>query len=263
PNFKKTTNHDYIASYAGELAEIPENGELPSYIPKDVVLPERQLKTYGRQFTMSRQAFIDDDIGLLTTMPARFAEITLRTQNKQIYNVLLKNPKQADGKTLFHKDRKNTLATGTDVSLGTIEKMIYMLGMQIDAAGNQLGLLPDLFIVPLGMGTRLRVLLTSKTINTPENTQAVNPYANMNFEIVEDVTLNLLSEQGADIPWFMGVKGEIIQLDTLNGQREANIKRAEKPGVLGFSWDVFADWGVSVRHPECIIRNPGIKIAVD
>lgn len=263
PNFKKTTNHDYIASYAGELEEIPENGELPSYTPKDVVLPERQLKTYGRQFTMSRQAFIDDDIGLLTTMPARFAEITLRTQNKQIYNILLKNPKQADGKALFHKDRSNTLSTGSEVSLGVIEKMIYMLGMQTDAAGNQLGLLPDLFIVPLGLGTKLRVLLRSKTINTPDNTQADNPYADMNFEIVEDVTLNILSEKGAAIPWFMGVRGEIIQLDTLNGQKEANIRRAEKPGVLGFSWDVFADWGVSVRHPECIIRNPGTPITIE
>lgn len=260
PNFKKTTNHEYIASYAGELAEIAENGELPAYTPTDAVLPERQLKTYGRQFSMSRQAFIDDDIGLLTTMPARFAEMTLRTQNKQIYNVLVGNPKQPDGKTLFHASRKNTLANGTGITREAIDKMIFMIGMQIDAAGNQLALMPDLFIVPLGMGTDLWTLLSSPTINTPGNTQAVNPYAHRNFEIVEDVTLNLLAGEGNAVPWFMGVKNEIIQLDTLNGQREANIRRSEKPGVLGFVWDVYADWGVSVRHPETIIRNPGIQI---
>lgn len=261
PNFKKTTNHEYIASYGGELAEIPENGELPAYKPTDVKLPERQLKTYGRQFSMSRQAFIDDDIGLLTTMPARFAEMTLRTQNKQIYDVLISNPKQADGKTLFHASRKNTLAAGTEITKEAIDKMIYMLGMQIDAAGNQLALMPDLFIVPLGMGTDLWTLLSSPTINTTGNTQALNPFARMNFEIIEDVSLNLLAGEGNAIPWFMGVKNEIIQLDTLNGQREANIRRSEKPGVLGFVWDVYADWGVSVRHTETIIRNPGIQIA--
>lgn len=261
PNFKKTANHEYIASYAGKLAEIPENGELPAYKPVDIALPERQLKTYGRQFTMSRQAFIDDDIGLLTTMPARFAEMTLRTQNEQIYEILLKNPKQSDKKELFHTSRKNTLSSGTAITKEAIEKMIYMLGMQVDAAGNQLALMPDLFIVPLGMGTELWTLLSSPTINTAGNTQAVNPYAHMNFEIVEDVTLNMLAGEGNAVPWFMGVKNEIIQLDTLNGQREANIRRSEKPGVLGFVWDVFADWGVSVRHPETIVRNPGIQIA--
>ena len=135
--------------------------------------------------------------------------------------------------------------------------------MQIDAAGNQLGILPDLFIVPLGLGTPLRVLLKSQTIKTGDSYQAYNPYADMDFDIVEDVTLNILAGEGNAVPWFIGVKGEIIQLDTLNGQREANIKRAEKPGVLGFSWDVYADWGISVRHPECIIRNPGIQIATE
>ena len=263
PNFKKTTNHEYIASYASELVEIPENGELPSYTPTDVKLPERQLKTYGRQFTMSRQAFINDDIGLLTTMPARYAEMTLRTQNKQIYNILLNNPKQPDGKTLFHANRKNTLSDGTGITQAAINKMMFMLGMQVDAAGNQLGLIPDLFLVPLGLGTPLRTLLSSPVIHMGDNTQAVNPYAHMNFEVVEDATLNLLAGEGNPVPWFMGTKYEIIQLDTLNGQREANIQRSEKPGVLGFVWDVFADFGVSVRNTETIIRNPGIVIAAD
>ena len=49
-------------------------------------------------------------------------------------------------------------------------------------------LMPDLFIVPLGMGTDLRTILYSPTIHTPDNTQAVNPYLGMNFTVVEDTT---------------------------------------------------------------------------
>lgn len=107
------------------------------------------------------------------------------------------------------------------------------------------------------------MLLKSQTVKTADSNLAYNPYMDMNFEVVEDVTLNILAGEGNQTPWFMGVKGEIIQLDTLNGQREANIRRSEKPGVLGFSWDVYADWGISVRHPECIIRNPGVAIAAE
>ncbi len=259
-NFKKTTNHEYIMSLGGQLSEIPENGELPAYVPKDVKMPERQLKTYGTQFTMTRQAFIDDDIGLLTSMPRRYAEMSQRTQNNIIYGILLKNKKIHDGKNLFHADHNNTLETGTGVTIAAIKKMIYMIGIQKDAADNQLALMPDLFIVPFGMGAEVQTILGSPTIHTAENTQAVNPYATMNFTVVEDVTLNTLAGKTAAVPWFMGVKGEIIQVDYLNGQKEANIRRSEKPGTLGFVWDVYHDFGISVLHHETICRNPGIIV---
>lgn len=260
PNFKKTTNHEYIMSLGGELERVPENGELKAYKPTDVVMPERQLETYGRQFTMSRKAFIDDDIGMITTMPRRYAELSLNTQNKAVYDILLENKKIFDGKTLFSEGRKNTLKTGTGVTLSAIQKMIYMIGIQKDAAGNQLALTPDLFIVPFGMGVEVNKILNSPTINTTDNTQAANPYYNGNFTVVEDVFLNGFIEDGEPMPWFMGVKGEIMQIDYLNGNRQATIRRSERPGTLGFVWDVFFDFGVSMLHPEAICRNPGIVL---
>ena len=263
PNFKKSQNHEYIMSLGGTLAEIPENGELPSYTPLDVAMPERQLKTFGRQFTMTREAFINDDIGLLTTMPQRYAAMSANTQNQLVYSLLLQNKEIFDGKALFDVSRGNTLKTGTGVTLKAIETMIYLLGIQKDAAGNQLQLTPDLFIVPLGMGTPLRQILSSPYIHTTDNTQAYNPYADMNFTIIEDVTINNMSKTGAALPWFMGVAGEAIQIDYLNGQKEANIKRGEKPGTLGFVWDVYHDFGVSVKHPQALIRNPGIALSFD
>lgn len=173
PNFKKTTNHEYIMSLGGELEPISENGELPAYTPLDVPMPERQLKTFGRQFTMTREAFINDDIGLLTTMPQRYAALSANTQNKLVYQILTQNKKIYDGKVLFSDERGNTLKKGTKPTIESIEKMIYLLGMQKDEAGDQLMLMPDLFIVPLGMGTDLRTILYSPTIHTPDNTQAV------------------------------------------------------------------------------------------
>lgn len=256
-NFKKTTNHEYLMSLGGELERVPENGELKAYVPRDVAMPERQLDTYGRQFTMSRKAFIDDDIGVVTSMPRRFAEMSLRTQNNLIYGILLNNKKIFDGKVLFSADRKNTLTTGTKPTLETIQKMIYMIGIQKDAAGNQLALMPDIFIVPLGMGVELQKILTTPTIYSAAGTIA-NPYYTSGFEVIEDVTLNGMIAEGNAIPWFMGVKGQIIQVDYLNGQREATIRRSEEAGKLGFVWDVYHDFGVSMLHPEAVCRNPGV-----
>ncbi|MFR4619299.1 MAG: hypothetical protein ACLT8D_07715 [Oscillospiraceae bacterium] len=260
PNFKKTTNHEYLMSLGGELEQVKENGELPAYTPVDVPMPERQLKTYGRQFTMTREAFINDDIGLLTTMPQRYAALSANTQNKLVYQILTQNKKIYDGKALFSAERGNTLQKGTKPTIESIERMIYLLGMQKDEAGDQLMLMPDLFIVPLGMGTDLRTILYSPTIHTPENTQAVNPYLGMNFTVVEDTTLNAQVKAGNPVPWFMGVKGETIQIDYLNGQKEATIRRSEQAGKLGFVWDVYHDFGITVKHPQTIIRNPGVEI---
>lgn len=261
PNFKKTTNHEYIMSLGGELEKVPENGELKAYKPEDVPMPERKLETYGRQFTMSRQAFIDDDIGLLTTMPRRYGEMSKKTQNKAVYNLLLSKKKLYDGKTLFADERKNSLSAGTGITLDAIQKMIYMIGIQKDEAGNQLALVPDLFIVPFGMGVEVNKILNTPTFYSAEGT-TINPYYNQNFTVVEDVTLNGLVKEGEPLPWFMGMVGEIIQVDYLNGQKEATIKRWEKPGVLGFGWDVYHDFGISVLHPQAICRNPGVPLNI-
>lgn len=261
-DFKESKDHEYIMSLGGTLEEIPENGELPGYKPLDVAMPTRKLKTYGRQFTMTREAFINDDIGLITTMPQRYAAMSGNTQNKLIYSIILQNKTIFDGTPLFDASRGNTLRTGTSINLKALENMIFMLGMQKDAAGNQLQLMPDFFLVPLGMGTPLRQILSSPTIHTEDNTQAYNPYAHMNIDVIEDVTINSMSKPNTPLPWFMGVKNEGIRRDYLNGQKEANIKRGEVPGKLGFVWDVYHDFGVSVKHPQAIIRNPGIVLSL-
>lgn len=259
PNFKKTTNHEYIMSLGGEMPRVPENGELKAYVPQDVVMPERQLDTHGIQFTMSRKAFIDDDIGLLTSMPRRYGEMSMRTQNNAVYGVLLGKNKIYDGKPLFDESRKNVLKAGTGATLETIQKMIYMIGIQKDEAGNQLALVPDLFIVPFGVGVEVSKLLNTPTFYSAEGTFA-NPYYNKNFEVVEDVLLNGMVKEGDPLPWFMGMRNEIIQVDYLNGQREATIRRSERPGTLGFVWDVYFDFGVSVLHPQAVCKNPGIAL---
>ena len=69
-DFKKHDNY-YLAGPVGSFYEVPENGELKHDVFSDAKLPTRQLKTYGRQFTLSRKAFIDDDISLVTSIPGK------------------------------------------------------------------------------------------------------------------------------------------------------------------------------------------------
>ena len=46
---------------------------------------------------------------------------------------------------------------------------------------------------------------------------------------------------------------DFIQVDYLNGQDIPNIRRMEAPGQLGFVWDVYLDWGITVLDYRCLL----------
>lgn len=257
----KTVENKYLAGPAGEFFEVPEGGELKHDLPTDEKLPTRKLRTYGKQFTMSRQAFINDDIDFLSKIPAKYAAAARKTQNKQVYQILVDNYVIYDGIKLFDSAHKNVLTTGTGVTAEAVQKMFLALQLQKDQFGEAIIINPGTIIVPVGYAFTMYTILNSQTINTTDNTQAINPlYAYKDrLQVVEDATLNVLCGSGA-MPWYVvGNSSDVnsIQVDYLNGQEVPTIRRAEVPGTLGFIWDIYLDWGVSVLDYRGIVKNPG------
>lgn len=262
----KTHDNNYLAGPAGEFLEVPEGGELKHDVFSDEKRPTRKLKTYGRQFTLTRQAFINDDIDLITKVPAKYAASARKTINKQVYEILVKNPAIYDGTALFSQAHGNLVTTGTGVTQASMQAMIMALQGQLDEFGEACIIRPATIIVPTGMAFDIYTLFNSPTINTEGNTQAVNPlyrYANM-IQVIEDPTINVLcGGYGKAMPWFLlGAKDDtdFIEVDYLNGQEIPTIRRMETPGTLGFVWDIYLDWGISVMDWRGAIKNPGVVI---
>ncbi len=84
-DFKQTADHEYVIGGVGDFLMVPENGEIKPDKPRTEMLPQRKLDTYGKQFSMTRQAFINDDIGFLTKVPGLYATAAKKTINKQVY----------------------------------------------------------------------------------------------------------------------------------------------------------------------------------
>lgn len=264
----KSTKHEYIAGPAGDFFEVPENGEIKHDTPRDVKRPNRQLKTYGRQFTMSRQAFINDDIGFLSTIPARYAAAARRTQNKQAYNILLGNDKIYDGIPLFDTKHNNLIKTGGAPSRETFLPMLLKLQMMKDEFDEAINIRPAKIVVPVGYAFDMFTMFNSPTIQTSENTQAANPLYNYRtmIEIIEEATINALVGTDKPVPWFLMGAGEDVDgvwVDYLNGDEIPKIRRMETPGTLGYVWDIFLDWGFSVVDYRGIIKNPGTVITIE
>ena len=265
-DFKKHDNY-YVAGPVGEFYEVPENGELKHDVFSDAKLPQRQLKTYGRQFTLSRKAFVDDDISLVTSVPARYAAASRRTQNKQVFEILLKNPAIYDGAQLFGTAHKNLVKTGTGVTQEAMQTMIMALANQRDQFDQAIVINPRTIVVPSGLSFDMYTLFNSPYIETKDNTQAVNPLYNYRgmLEVVEDPTINTLcGGMGNIMPWFLfGNPSDCdgIEIDYLNGQEIPTIRRMEAPGQLGFIWDIYLDWGITIMDYRSIVKNPGVKVS--
>ena len=260
-DFKVSPDHEYVIGGIGDFEEIPEGGELKNSAPQTTLLPTRQLKTYGKQFSMTRQAFINDDIGLVTRVPGLYATAAKKTIDKQVYGILFNNPAIFDGVTLFHANHKNLIGTGAKPSQATIQEAILQMQKQTDQFGDAIYMTPAAIVVPVGYGFDLQVVLHSAQVVGSANND-INPLYNYPIEVVESPVLNALAGANA-CPWFLkadDASARGIQVDYLNGQETPTIRRMEAPGVLGFTWDIFLDWGISVRDFRGWVKNPGTTL---
>ena len=264
-DFKPTKDHSYLIGGAGEFKRVGENGELVHDTPRTELLPRRQIDTYGRQFSMSRQAFINDDIGFITEVPGLYAASAKRTINKGVYSILMKNPAIFDGVPLFDTTHKNVAATPSAPSIDSLQKMMLKLLRQTDPFGEAITIQPKYIIVPVGYGFLLSQLLETQVLDVTgigsHTANALYNYRNQ-LQVIEEGTLNAMAGTGA-VPWFMvgdPSYAKSLQVDYLNGQEAPTIRRSEVPGQLGYVWDIWLDWGITAVDFRGIARNSGVVI---
>ena len=261
-DFKITADHESVIGGMGDFLLVPENGELKPMTPQTKLLPNRKLDTYGRSFSMTRQAFINDDIGFITEVPGLFAASAKKTIDKMVYSVLYDNKETFDKIKLFDVKHNNVMKTGSKPTQASIQAMILQMQRQTDPFGQPIYMTPQHIVVPVGYEFDLAVILHSAQV-VGSNHNDVNPLYNYPINIVQTPVLNALAGENA-VPWFMvanTASARGIQVDYLNGQETPTVRRTETPGVLGFQWDIYLDWGIAIRDFRGIQKNPGEKIA--
>ena len=261
PDFKESADHEYVIGGVGDFLLVPENGEIKADKPRTELLPQRKLDTYAKQFSMTRQAFVNDDIGFLIRVPGLYAQAAKKTIDKQVYGILFNNPAIFDGVTLFHANHNNLIGTGAAPSQATIQAAILQMQKQKDQFGEPIYMTPRTIVVPVGYDFDLAMIFRSTQVTGSSNND-INPLYNYPLNIVQSPVLNALAGANA-CPWFLvadpsSARG--IQVDYLNGQETPTVRRMEAPGTLGFTWDIWLDWGISVRDFRGLVKNPGTTL---
>lgn len=263
PDFKETADHEYVIGGVGDFIKVPENGEIKADRPHTELLPSRKLETYGKSFSMTRQAFINDDIGFVSRVPGLYATKAKQTIDKQCYSIMFNNPVIFDGQQLFHADHKNLIQVGTKPTQAAIQEIILQMQKQVDQFGEAIYINPAKIIVPVGYEFDLAVIFKSAQVVGSSNND-VNPLHNYPLQVIQSPILNALAGTN-DCPWFMiadQTSARGIQVDYLNGQETPTVQRYDggQSGVLGFTWMVYLDWGIAVRDFRGMAMNPGARV---
>lgn len=252
PDFK-ATNLVGLGSFS-DLLEVPEGGEY-KYGTFSEQSQAMKIVTYGRLFSITRQAIINDDLGVFNDVPRKLGQAARRTIGKAIFNLINSNPVLADGKTLFHADHGNLLP-GSVISTTSVDGMRQAMALQKDADGNIIRVPLKTLLTPIALGGLARTVRESQTeVSGNKNNTTPNIVRNT-FDVVDDGRLDAVSATA----WYGIAANAIVDsivIGYLDGNQTPYLEQHEGFTVDGLAWKVRLDAAPAIADYRGIYKNPG------
>lgn len=182
-----------------------EGGEI-RYGAVDEQAESVAVVNWARGLRLTREALINDDLGLLGDVPARLGRAARETEDQQLVNVLVGTGgvgvTMGDGKALFHADHGNLAAGGAVISETTLSAARLAMRRQTDSRGNRVAVEPRYLVVPPDLETAAQKQLAAIQASTVAE---VNAFAALRL-LVEPRLTNAAR-------WYLageGVEGLVI-----------------------------------------------------
>lgn len=204
-----------------------------------------QVEKYGKIFSMTYEAMINDDLDAFSRLPRAFGIAARRKECDLVYSTLTSNPKLSDNKALFHVDHKNIAAQSglTAAALGTVRAMMRkQRGLSSKAPLN---LQPSFLIVPAVMESDAEQLIAS-TVDPTKNNDTPNSAFIRNLTLVVDSRLDEVSETD----WYVAASPQ--QVDT--------ITRAYLAGAARPHYETREGWEVDGMSVKCRLEFAAVPI---
>lgn len=238
------------------LAEVPEGAEYTygSVSDRGELIT---LATYGKLFSISRQAVINDDLDAFSRIPARMGRAAKRTVGNLVWAIITGNPALSDTVALFHADHGNLAGSGAAPGVATLSAGKTAMAVQKDPdekAATGLNIRPKYLIVPFAHGDTANVLVASefdpgKTQRTP------NPHRST-LEVVTDARLDANSSTA----WYLSADPntvDTLEVAYLDGNQEPYMEQREGWNVDGAEMKVRLDAAAAPLDFRGLYKNPG------
>lgn len=252
PDFKSASRVNL--STFGELDELMEMQQYEEGNFSD--LKETiQATNHGKKYSISLEALVNDDIGILTRIPAAMGRAAQRTIGTAVYAVLTSNPTMTqDSKTLFHADHSNYVTAGAVPSIATISTGRKAMALQTDPNGATLGIRPRYIIHPVALEDTILGLINDTTThdNTSRETPS-NPIRRLGLISVAEHRLDTANAAG----WYLAADYDTVEVAFVDGQMTPELERMNLTDVDGVSWKVRLPFGVAPMDYRTLYYNDG------
>lgn len=242
PDFKPSTRVGLGA--ADELLPMTEMGEFKSSETTDMG-QQTTVHTFGREWTLTRKAIINDDLSVLARLPAAYGAAARRTINKQAYDLL------TNGSGIFTSAHKNS-GTGT-LSIASLKAAKAAMSKQKDPSGKMyLNIQPVYLIVPAELEVEAATLIAS-AVDPTKNNAYPNPFANR---------LTVVADPNIEDPnaWYLAAAPGVlpgIEVTYLNGQENPTMRTFTDTDVLGIKYQIYMDFGVNLLDYRAFYKSTG------
>jgi len=165
------------------LARVYEKGE---YLASDRAEARYQLSVgkYGRQFDISWETLINDDLGALKDTPERFARAAVRTEHDLVTSTY------AGAGALYAAGNPNTTAAA--LTIASLEAGVASMAARVDAAGNPIMVRAKYLVVPPVLEYTARQILTSTQKMWTQTTALAAPVAWPTANVISQYGLQLV-----------------------------------------------------------------------
>lgn len=219
-----------------------------------------QVLTYGKKFVITRQGIINDELGLLTDIPASMGAAARRKVADVVYAAITSNPDMGDGIDLFHGTHKNFIASGASGNgapgTATIGAAIKAMKLQKDATGKAtLGISPQFLLAPVALEAATEQFFATTLIGgDAKNPNLANIYAGPRFTRIYEGRLDDALATG----WYMAAaKGKTVKVFFLNGMQAPYLARQDGWDVDGVEYKVRIDCGAKAMDFRGLYYNYG------
>lgn len=215
------------------------------------------LATYGKIFSITRQAIINDDLDAFTKIPMGMGRAAIRTVGDLVYAILTGNPAMSDGTALFHASHGN-LGSAAVISTASVDAMRVLMGKQ-KLGGGALNIRLANLIVPLALEGAAKVVRESEFAvggAAATNNQTVPNSVRNTFNVISDARLDASSS----ISWYGAADAninDVIEVAYLDGNSAPTLEQQNGWGVDGVEMKVRMDAGVKALDWRGLAKNAG------
>jgi len=242
----------------GGLDALNEHGEFKNKTIPDGAKFQISAATKGNIIGLSRQAFINDDMGVFSDLASDFGRAAKLTVELDVHALLSENsglgPTMSDSNPFFDATRANIAIDGVP-SVALFSDIEDKMGKQTDISGNEvLDIRPSILLSPLSLRGDLLVINDAQyDPDTANKLQRPNKVRGLFSDIVgtarrTGTRLYAFADPNV-IPAF-----EVAFLD---GQQEPFLDSEEGWRVDGMEWKVRLDFGVAAQDPRGAITAKG------